>query len=218
MTAYTEYLERDALVPHHNKGHGSGKHDVNRAGLFTLRSGRGRDGRQQTIDDKSGVPKRTIPKRSKSLHGLINTKPKDSRDTSQSSQRLSASITLDQSTETPRTACGWLRRCVSGTLGRRHRFQGISAPTSDSRQLYDSPEMMPIPGIGIEPPQVPDSTTSGAAARAAAAAQNQILKSVQNTRLAEPTITRDSESGIGIEVRDGGGENTECTIPVVRKG
>ncbi len=78
--------------------------------------------------------------------------------------------------------------------------------------------MLPIPGIGIEPPQVPDSTTSGAAARAAAAAQNEMLESTRNMRLSEPIVTKDCESGIGIEVRDRGGESTDSTTPVVRRG
>ena len=109
----------------------------------------------------------------------------------------------------------WLRRCVSATL--RHS----SRPSANLQSHGDASHYVealtsPIPGIGIEPPIIPDNLTSGAAARAAAATQNEILKCVRNLRLTEPKIRRDSESGIDIEMRERGEEMND--IPIPRKG
>jgi F-box and WD-40 domain protein 1/11 len=67
----------------------------------------------------------------------------------------------------------------------------------------------------MKPPRIPDDLMSGAAARAAAATQNEILETVRNLRLVEPKVPRDSESGIGIEMRDPWDEDDD---EVVRKG
>lgn len=79
-----------------------------------------------------------------------------------------------------------------------------------------------MPGCAIETESLRPSLNlaSGAAARAAAAAQNEILDSMRNITLAEPHLTRDSESGVGIEVRDSGEKMAEFDfdIPVVRQG
>ena len=67
----------------------------------------------------------------------------------------------------------------------------------------------------MKPPRIPDDLTSGAAARAAAANQNEILESVRNLMVIDSKIPGDSESGIGIDSRDRGEENED---DVVRKG
>jgi F-box and WD-40 domain protein 1/11 len=67
----------------------------------------------------------------------------------------------------------------------------------------------------MKPPRIPDDLMSGAAARAAAATQNEILETVRNLRLVEPKVPRDSESGIGIEMLDPWDEDDD---EVVRKG
>ena len=79
---------------------------------------------------------------------------------------------------------------------------------------------MPGCAFELEPSRPSLNLASGAAARAAAAAQNEILESMRNITLAEPHLTRDSESGVGIEVRDGGETMAEFDfdIPVVRQG
>ena len=71
-----------------------------------------------------------------------------------------------------------------------------------------------IPGSRHGPPILPDDLNSGAGARAAAAAQNEALQTINgrfSTSLAMDTATsqiseirihRDSESGIGIDIRD----------------
>ncbi|RDW86527.1 F-box/WD repeat-containing protein [Aspergillus mulundensis] len=63
-------------------------------------------------------------------------------------------------------------------------FQGFAIP-------------LPIPGNGSEPPILPNHMYSGAAARAAAAAQNEMARKVEQMKL-----TQDSESGIGIILQD----------------
>ncbi|KAL5001110.1 WD40-repeat-containing domain protein [Aspergillus recurvatus] len=63
-------------------------------------------------------------------------------------------------------------------------FQGFSIP-------------LPIPGKGSEPPILPNHLYSGAAARAAAAAQNEMARKVEQMKLSQ-----DSESGIGIVLQD----------------
>ncbi|PGG95792.1 hypothetical protein AJ80_09912 [Polytolypa hystricis UAMH7299] len=68
----------------------------------------------------------------------------------------------------------------------------------------------PIPGNGAAPPVLPHDLSRGAAARAAAAAQNEMLKieriaSMEESKALTPTVysdtlSRDSESGIGISI------------------
>lgn len=74
-------------------------------------------------------------------------------------------------------------------------LQGFYAPTS--------PVSVPIPGNGLEPPILPDDMCAGAAARAAAAAQNELARAERVTsHSSESKLTRDTESGIGIDLRD----------------
>lgn len=122
---------------------------------------------------------------------------------------------IEDSSPSYSKSSGWLRRCVSATFRHPRRpsatFQSHDNPSSHVDYLTS-----PIPGIGVEPPIIPDNLTSGAAARAAAATQNEILECVRNLRLTEPKLRRDSESGIGIEMRERGEESIEIAIP--RKG
>lgn len=69
----------------------------------------------------------------------------------------------------------------------------------------------PIPGHGQEPPVLPNDMHAGSAARAAAAAQNEqnqlakleLAKAEWNLlRKSNMKLTQDSESGIGIDLRD----------------
>ncbi len=217
LTSCADFRERDPHLPYQNNDGDWGKCAVTTAGLSTLTSVQGSSGRQPAIDHKS-VPLGSTPKRSKSLHGLLKPGSKNDKEPSQKLWKSSPDKTLEERPVTQPAPVRWLQWCMSTTLGRRHQSRNTSTPVPKTPLLHARPEMLSIPGIGIEPPQVPDSTTSGAAARAAAAAQNQMLKSAQNIRLTEMKVTRDSESGIGIEVRDGGVENTETTVSVIRRG
>ncbi len=109
------------------------------------------------------------------------------------------------------------------------RFRSQSRPTTPVTPLptyYESssanghipapvPDFGDVPGFGYEQPRPRADLSSGAAARAAAAAQNELLESMRRMRLAEPKVTRDSESGIGIERGD---SMIDPSIPVVRHG
>ncbi|KAL2813152.1 WD40-repeat-containing domain protein [Aspergillus granulosus] len=69
---------------------------------------------------------------------------------------------------------------------------------SSASTLQDLPISLPIPGNGLEPPVLPDGMYSGAAARAAAAAQNEMARKMEYMKL----NNQDSESGIGIDLQD----------------
>ncbi|MCJ1382663.1 hypothetical protein MMC17_005776 [Xylographa soralifera] len=67
----------------------------------------------------------------------------------------------------------------------------------------------------------PRNPPGGAAARAAAAAQNEILESARfstaqdNLRLIQPKVSNDSESGIGIDLRESS-DDMDLTLPIMR--
>ncbi|KAL2854821.1 WD40-repeat-containing domain protein [Aspergillus pseudoustus] len=69
---------------------------------------------------------------------------------------------------------------------------------SSASTLQGFPISLPIPGNGLEPPVLPDGMYSGAAARAAAAAQNEMVRKMEYIKL----NNQDSESGIGIDLQD----------------
>ena len=108
----------------------------------------------------------------------------------------------------------------------------VSATSPQSAPWYcyneeDFTALPVFPGSETAPPgsidlpgtsEPPEKLTSGAAARAAVAAQNELLDALKHMRLTEPKVTRDSESGVGIEVRTHGEPTVDMGIPVVRKG
>ena len=80
-------------------------------------------------------------------------------------------------------------------------LQGFYAPTASVPA--------PIPGHGMEPPILPNDKSAGAAARAAAAAQNERMEMArletaraERDKVPDVRLTQDSESGIGIDLRD----------------
>ena len=106
----------------------------------------------------------------------------------------------------------------------------IATPISAPWYCYNDENFtaLPVfPGSETAPPgstglpgasEPPEKLASGAAARAAVAAQNEILDALKHIRLAEPKVTRDSESGVDVEVRSHGDPTVDIGIPVVRKG
>ncbi|KAI9872803.1 MAG: hypothetical protein M1830_001178 [Pleopsidium flavum] len=116
----------------------------------------------------------------------------------------------------------WLRRAASTSFRHRRDSSTLPSPTYDHK-LYNYNVTSPVPGSGSEPPILPYDPASGAAARAAAAAQNEMLGAGRvlllrdETRLGEPKLTRDSESGIGIDIRDRTDDTAESQTAVVRK-
>lgn len=96
---------------------------------------------------------------------------------------------------------GWLRRCVSTKLrSRRQTADTPSRPVTAKRVQQDF-HSSPIPVVGFAPPTFPDDLSSGTAARAAAAEQNEMFRCLRKLHANERCVRRDSESGIGIEVR-----------------
>ena len=120
-------------------------------------------------------------------------------------------------------AGSWLRRTVSTTF-RRHRRPSSS---SGFQERINKHHLSPVSFRSLEAdlniPNHPRNPPGGAAARAAAAAQNEILESARfltmhdNSRLTQPKVSNDSESGIGIDLRESS-DNLNLTLPVMRTG
>lgn len=103
-------------------------------------------------------------------------------------------------------APGWLRRCVSTTF--RHRRQTFDAPSRPATAKW-TPKA-PVVGLGVAPRILPEHGTCGAAARAAAAAQNEVLdvlRRIKKERL-ERKVPGDAESGVDVDTRPGETETT----------
>lgn len=139
---------------------------------------------------------------------------------------LSTDYRADVRPSTHSKASEWLRRAASTRFG--HRRHSSSAPTASSGQR---PEMSYNTASGCHMlKELPAwdsfdySHTSGAAARAAAAAQNEFSSSARtlvtraDSRFSDLKTTGDSESGIGIDLRDRMEEITDAATPVVRQG
>jgi len=131
------------------------------------------------------------------------------------------------------TTSSWLRRLMS-TASRQTRSPppsftpGYHPPTYTMEapyyrySIYDDDNLTALPSFSDREngprKMLEEKIAKGAAARAAVAAQNELYESIRNMRLGEARVTRDSESGVGIEVRDRGEVMSDTDIPVVRKG
>ncbi|PWY92353.1 F-box and WD40 domain protein [Aspergillus heteromorphus CBS 117.55] len=97
------------------------------------------------------------------------------------------------------------------SINRRPSLNSVS-----SLHGFYAPATAPIPGNGLEPPVFPNSFYAGAAARAAAAAQNELTRALrEGLKLSDAKLTQDSESGIGIDLRDRS-ELSDPALAVVR--
>ena len=90
-----------------------------------------------------------------------------------------------------------------------------SSPYLDGHLPAPIPQFGEIPGFGYASARPSLDPSSGAAARAAAAAQNEIMENMRRLRMSEMKLERDSESGIGI---DGADDSTGLSVAVVRQG
>ena len=100
-------------------------------------------------------------------------------------------------------APGWLRRCVSTTFRHRRRtFDSPSRPAT-AKWMQNDTCCVPISATGASPPTLPENGSSGAAARAAAAAQNEMLDYLRKYKKdrREWKVRGDTESGVGIDTR-----------------
>ncbi|MCJ1401004.1 hypothetical protein MMC11_004216 [Xylographa trunciseda] len=118
-------------------------------------------------------------------------------------------------------ASSWLRRTVSTTFRCHRRPSNSSVFPERVNKQNASPVTLRAPETDTEIFNYSRNPPGGAAARAAAAAQNEILESARfstmqdNSRLTQPKISNDSESGIGIDLRDSS-DDLNLTLPVLR--
>ena len=189
-------------------------------------------GLRDSFEDAPSRP-RTIPARQKkSLFSRNRSTRVEQEDSSKRKPNLSLACPPEQEKTSNNLTAGWLRRCIS-TTSKSHQPSPppplplplpspfMKLPPADRFPVFDENDLTALPALPVyekEPPKPPEKVPSGAAARAAAAAQNEVLDTMRNLRLAEPKLTRDSESGVGIEVRDRGEIVTDIYIPIVRKG
>lgn len=100
------------------------------------------------------------------------------------------------------------------SINRRPSLNSVSALHSFYAPTASVP--VPIPGHGLEPPILPNDMGAGSAARAAAAAQNEMARVERDAvKSRDAKITLDSESGIGIDLRDRA-DGSETELAVVR--
>lgn len=116
-----------------------------------------------------------------------------------------------------RPKTGWFR---SQRTHRRPSLSSLSALNSFYNPTYHVTS--PIPGHGAEPPILPENLAAGSAARAAAAAQNELAKVGRVVSKGDPRVFdskhfTDSESGIGIDMRDRV-DGSETEREVIRQG
>jgi len=139
-----------------------------------------------------------------------------------SDEELKNNAWVEEHAHTDRPTSSWLRRCMGSTRGaqRRPHTPVTSLLAYSDPRYHDSHLPAPIPDFGIVPGlgheqmgQRPNQS-SGAAARAAAAAQNELLESMRNVKLVDAHVSHDSESGIGIERAD---TLLDLTVPVIRQ-
>lgn len=105
---------------------------------------------------------------------------------------------------------GWLQRHATTTF-RHHRRSLVTHNTSEYCVKAD-PFFSPTPSDSTKPPRIPENLMSGASARAAAATQNDLLESIRTSETVDLKLSRDSESGIGIELQDRIEDSEDVTI------
>jgi F-box and WD-40 domain protein 1/11 len=161
---------------------------------------------------------------SASVRGKATKTKADSADLSRMSPTMShQSIDPWQEPPSKSKGKGWFRA--------PHVRRRPSLPLLSQSCPIDPPQynmVGPVPGSRHGPPILPDTLQSGAGARAAAAAQNEAFQSTHRLiktssmlellqcQTAGLKLTRDSESGIGIDVQNGH-ESEEGSIDIVRR-
>ena len=178
-------------------------------------------------DASRSQPKRTPSQRTKNLFSFGKTTHGESRRHIHNFSRPGPNYVAEKEALAQPNTSGWLRSCMNTTSKHRSPTPSSSMtppPSYDGSLIFEEEDditaLPALPGGAIEPARPSLNLASGAAARAAAAAQNEILDFMQKITLAERDVTRDSESGVGIEVQDSGETIVEFDfdIPVVRQG
>lgn len=181
-------------------------------------------GLRDAIDDPRPYPSRVSSRRRKGLFSLKRSTREEPHVYPDQHSQSPPRYVLAQENIGRSPTRGWLRRWISS------KSRGYPSPTSRfatippyyGRLIPENEDYTALPtllGHEIKPYTAQENLPSGAAARAAAAAQNEILDSIRNLRLVESKDTGDSESGVGIEVRDCGDSaiDFDLDIPIVRK-
>ena len=120
-------------------------------------------------------------------------------------------------------ASSWLKRTTSTRFAQHRRSSTCTLSHTPCTIPIESNTTLPCPESRPESSDALRNPVGGAAARAAAAAQNEaqiLARSLtlrDNSRLAQPRVNTDTESGVGIEIRDPPDE-VEVTFRVARKG
>ena len=182
-------------------------------------------------DVSRSQPKRTPSQRTKNLFSFGKTTHEDPRRHIHNFSRPGPNYIVEKEALAQPNTSGWLRYCMNTSSKHRPSTPSSSMtppPSYDGSLIFEEEEeeedditaLPALLGCAMEPARPSLNLASGAAARAAAAAQNEILDSLQKITLAETDVTRDSESGVGIEVQDSGETISEFDfdIPVVRQG
>ncbi len=133
----------------------------------------------------------------KRLGGIVGLLRKASVSIKNRQRRHSHAVPIE---ERPQTASPWRRLKTATSFHRHSKFLSVN----DTDAVFDSYEEdmhVPIPGNGKDPPRIPRNH-GGAAARATAARQNELIEYTERNRqrLNPPDSMEDQESGIGITV------------------
>lgn len=179
-------------------------------------------------DELRSRPKRTPSQRTKSFLSFAKTTHGEPGHIIHNFSRPGPNYVAAKESPAQSNTSGWLRRCMSTNSKHRPSTPSSSMtppPPYDGSLIFEDDDFTALPAmpgcaIEPEPSRAPSNFVSGAAARAAAAAQNEMLDQMRTMILAEPHLTRDSESGVGIEAQDSGETINEFDfeIPVVRQG
>ena len=176
------------------------------------------------VDENHSRHNRTPSRNKKGLFSFSRTTRSGSSDCPPKPTRVTPSQGYEPRSVDRIPHSGWLQKCLSTRLqGHQPSLDSslTALPPYNEPLAFDDEKLTALPslpGYENEPPMAPDRSASGAAARAAAAAQNEVIENMRNLRLAEPKLSRDSESGVGIEIRDRGEAITDLDVPVIRKG
>ena len=181
--------------------------------------------RKDVSDGSRSQPKRTSSQRTKSFLAFGKTPHDEPGPSIHNFSRPGPNYVAEKEASSQSHTSGWLRRCMSNSLKHRPSTPPSMTPppSYDSSLIFDDADftaLPALPGCTTESTRPSFNLASGAAARAAAAAQNEILDSMRNISLGESHLRRDSESGVGIEIGDDGETIAEFDfdIPVVRQG
>ncbi|KAI9736668.1 MAG: hypothetical protein M1834_000872 [Cirrosporium novae-zelandiae] len=113
----------------------------------------------------------------------------------------------------------WFRSARTPHRARRPSLDVFPQEATENHPRGSLQYPRPTVTVSLEPPSFSEVLSGGAAARAAAAAQNEFMRNEQykiESETWDNNALRDSESGIGIDLRDKS-EGKEEELPVVRR-